>query len=154
MIRARCLTKRYGSLVAENSLSFEVLPGRVTGFLDPNGSGKFTTLRMVLGLDAPSSGSVTVNARPFSHHHRPLRELGALLDAKALQGGRSAYNHLLCLAQASRIPRRRVDEVLERVAMTRAAYKQAGTFSLGMGQRLGTATALLSRCSPCFAEVA
>jgi ABC-2 type transport system ATP-binding protein len=130
-------------MVAVNDLSFEVLPGRVTGFLGPNGSGKSTTLRMVLGLDAPSSGSVTVNGRPYDRHRRPLQEVGALLDAKAIHGGRSAYNHLLCLAQASGIPRRRVDEVLERVGMTSAAHKQAGNFSLGMGQRLGIAAALL-----------
>jgi ABC-2 type transport system ATP-binding protein len=143
MIQARGLTKRYGPVVAVNDLSFEVLPGRVTGFLGPNGSGKSTTLRMVLGLDAPSSGSVTVNGRPYGRHRRPLREVGALLDAKALHGGRSAYNHLLCLAQASGLPRRRVDEVLERVGMTSVAHKQAGGFSLGMGQRLGIAAALL-----------
>src|SRR5207248_9126184 len=143
MIQARGLTKRYGTLVAVNDLSFDVLPGRVTGFLGPNGSGKSTTLRMVLGLDAPTSGSVTVNGRPFGKHRRPLREVGALLDAKALQGGRSAYNHLLCLAQASGLPRRRVDEVLERVGMSSVARKQAGGFSLGMGQRLGIAAALL-----------
>jgi ABC-2 type transport system ATP-binding protein len=143
MIQARGLTKRYGSTVAVNDLSFDVLPGRVTGFLGPNGSGKSTTLRMVLGLDAPTSGTVTVNGRPFSHHRRPLREVGALLDAKALHGGRSAYNHLLCLAQASGLPRRRVDEVLDRVGMSSVAGKQAGGFSLGMGQRLGIAAALL-----------
>src|SRR5947199_3237472 len=143
MIQARGLTKRYGPVVAVNDLSFEVLPGRVTGFLGPNGSGKSTTLRMVLGLDAPSSGSVMVNGRPYEQHRRPLREVGALLDAKAIHGGRSAYNHLLCLAQASGLPRRRVDEVLERVGMTSAAGKQAGNFSLGMGQRLGIAAALL-----------
>jgi ABC-2 type transport system ATP-binding protein len=143
MIQARGLTKRYGSVVAVNDLSFEVLPGRVTGFLGPNGSGKSTTLRMVLGLDAPTTGTVTVNGRPYERHRRPLREVGALLDAKAIHGGRSAYNHLLCLAQASGIPRRRVDEVLERVGMTSVAHKQAGGFSLGMGQRLGIAAALL-----------
>jgi ABC-2 type transport system ATP-binding protein len=143
MIQAQGLTKRYGSVLAVNDLSFEVLPGRVTGFLGPNGAGKSTTLRMVLGLDAPTSGSVTVNGRPYGQHRRPLREVGALLDAKALNGGRSAYNHLLCLAQASGLPRRRVDEVLERVGMTSAAHKQAGGFSLGMGQRLGIAAALL-----------
>ncbi len=143
MIQARGLTKRYGPTVAVNDLSFNVLPGRVTGFLGPNGSGKSTTLRMVLGLDAPSSGSVTVNGRPYGRHRRPLREVGALLDAKALHGGRSAYNHLLCLAQASGLPRRRVDEVLERVGMSGAAHQQAGNFSLGMGQRLGIAAALL-----------
>jgi ABC-2 type transport system ATP-binding protein len=143
MIHAQGLTKRYGSLVAVNDLSFEVLPGRVTGFLGPNGSGKSTTLRMVLGLDAPSSGSVTINGRPYGQHRRPLREVGALLDAKAIHGGRSAYNHLLCLAQASGLPRCRVDEVLERVGMTSAAHKRAGNFSLGMGQRLGIAAALL-----------
>jgi len=130
-------------MVAVNDLSFDVLPGRVTGFLGPNGSGKSTTLRMVLGLDAPTAGSVTVNGRPFGRHRRPLREVGALLDAKALHGGRSAYNHLLCLAQASGLPRRRIDEVLERVGMTSVAHRHAGGFSLGMGQRLGIAAALL-----------
>jgi ABC-2 type transport system ATP-binding protein len=143
MIQARGLTKRYGATVAVNDLSFEVLPGRVTGFLGPNGSGKSTTLRMVMGLDAPSSGSVTVNGRPFRRHRRPLHEVGALLDAKALHGGRSAYNHLLSLSQANGLPRRRVDEVLERVGMSSVAHKQAGGFSLGMGQRLGIAAALL-----------
>src|ERR671932_1986491 len=143
IIQTRGLTKRYGSTVAVNDLSFDVLPGRVTGFLGPNGSGKSTTLRMVLGLDAPTAGTVTVNGRPFGRHRRPLREVGALLDAKALHGGRSAYNHLLCLAQASGLPRRRVDEVLERVGMNSVAHKQAGGFSLGMGQRLGIAAALL-----------
>jgi ABC-2 type transport system ATP-binding protein len=143
MIQARGLTKRYGSTVAVDNLSFDVLPGRVTGFLGPNGSGKSTTLRMVLGLDAPSAGSVTINGRPYGQHRRPLQEIGALLDAKAIHGGRSAYNHLLCLAQASGIPRSRVGEVLERVGMSSVAHKQAGNFSLGMGQRLGIAAALL-----------
>src|SRR5438270_13411941 len=122
MIQARGLTNRYGPVVAVNELSFEVLPGRVTGFLGPNGSGKSTTLRMVLGLDAPTSGSVTVNGRPYDQHRRPLREVGALLDAKALHGGRSAYNHLLSLAQATGIPRSRADELQEPVGMNSESH--------------------------------
>src|SRR5438270_5393301 len=143
MIQARGLTKRYGSMVAVNDLSFEVLPGRVTGFLGPNGSGKSTTMRMVLGLDAPSAGSVTVNGRPYAEYRRPLFEVGALLEAKAMHGGRSAYNHLLCLAQSNGIGRSRVDEVLDAVGLRSVARKRSGGFSLGMGQRLGIAAALL-----------
>lgn len=143
MIEARSLTKRYGGTLAVDDLSFDVLPGRVTGFLGPNGAGKSTTLRMVMGLDNPTTGTVTVGGRPYDQHRRPLYEVGALLEAKAIHGGRSAYNHLLCLAQSNGIPRRRVGEALERVGLTGVARKRAGGFSLGMGQRLGIAAALL-----------
>jgi ABC-2 type transport system ATP-binding protein len=122
-----------------------VLPGRVTGFLGPNGAGKSTTMRMILGLDRPQHGTTTVRGRPYTGSGRPLREVGALLDAKALHGGRSAYNHLLCLAQSNGIGRRRVDEVIEMVGLHDVAAKRAGGFSLGMGQRLGVASALLGR---------
>ena len=143
MIEARHLSKRYGDVVAVGDLSFEVGPGRVTGFLGPNGAGKSTTMRLILGLDAPTGGSVTVNGRPYREHQLPMFEVGALLEAKSVHGGRSAYNHLLCLAQTNGIPRRRVDEVLDIVGLTGVARKRAGTFSLGMSQRLGIATALL-----------
>jgi ABC-2 type transport system ATP-binding protein len=143
MIEARGLTKRYGSTLAVDDLSFTVQPGVVTGFLGPNGAGKSTTMRMALGLDVPTSGSVTVNGTPYAEHRWPLREVGALLDAKAIHGGRSAYHHLLCVAQSNRLPRRRVDDVLELVGLTSVAKKRSKGFSLGMGQRLGIATALL-----------
>ena len=143
MIEARSLSKRYGGTLAVDNLSFTVEPGRVTGFLGPNGAGKTTTMRMILGLDRPTSGSVTVNGRPFAELACPMREVGALLDAKAVHGGRSAYSHLLCLAQASNLPRRRVDEVLGLVGLSDVAGKRSGGFSLGMGQRLGIAAALL-----------
>ena len=143
MITAHHLTKRYGTTLAVNDLSFDVLPGRVTGFLGPNGAGKSTTMRMIMGLDAPATGEVTVNGTHYRSHDRPLREVGALLDARAFQGGRSAYNHLLFLAHSNRIPRRRVDEVLDIVGLTGVAHKRAGGFSMGMGQRLGIAAALL-----------
>jgi ABC-2 type transport system ATP-binding protein len=143
MITARHLTKRYGTTLAVDDLSFDVLPGRVTGFLGPNGAGKSTTMRMMMGLDAPTTGDVTLNGTPYRSHNRPLREVGALLDARAFQGGRSAYNHLLFLAHSNRIPRRRVDEVLDIVGLTGVAHKRAGGFSMGMGQRLGIAAALL-----------
>ncbi|HTJ35863.1 MAG TPA: ATP-binding cassette domain-containing protein [Dactylosporangium sp.] len=143
MIEAVGLTKRYGERVAVDRLSFTVRPGQVTGFLGPNGAGKSTTMRMILGLDAPSAGSVTVNGRPFASLNNPMREVGALLDAKAIHGGRSAYNHLLCLAQSNNLPRRRVDEVLDIVGLTGVARKRSKGFSLGMGQRLGIASALL-----------
>jgi ABC-2 type transport system ATP-binding protein len=143
MIEAVGLTKRYGERVAVDRLSFTVRPGQVTGFLGPNGAGKSTTMRMILGLDAPSAGSVTVNGRPFVSLNNPMREVGALLDAKAIHGGRSAYNHLLCLAQSNNLPRRRVDEVLDIVGLTGVARKRSKGFSLGMGQRLGIASALL-----------
>jgi ABC-2 type transport system ATP-binding protein len=143
VIEAHGLTKRYGTTLAVDDLSFEVQPGRVTGFLGPNGAGKSTTLRLILGLDAPTKGSVSVGGRPFGEHVRPLFDVGALLDAKAIHGGRTAYNHLLCLAQSNGIGRRRVDEVLELVGLTSVAKKRAGGFSLGMSQRLGIAAALL-----------
>ncbi len=143
MIEARGLSKRYGSTVAVDDLSFEVEEGRVTGFLGPNGAGKSTTLRMVMGLDAPSGGSVTIDGHPYRDLQRPLFEVGAMLEAKAIHDGRSAYNHLLCLAKSNGIPRRRVEEVLEIVGLTSVARKRAGLFSLGMGQRLGIGVALL-----------
>ena len=143
MIEAVGLTKRYGDTLAVDDLSFTVPPGHVTGFLGPNGAGKSTTMRMILGLDAPTAGKVTVNGRPYARFRRPLREIGALLEAKAVHGGRSAYNHLLCLALSNGIDRSRVDEVLELVGLQQVARKRVGGFSLGMGQRLGIASALL-----------
>ncbi|WP_432836022.1 ABC transporter ATP-binding protein [Dactylosporangium sp. CA-092794] len=143
MIEAVGLTKRYGERIAVDRLSFTVRPGQVTGFLGPNGAGKSTTMRMIVGLDAPTEGTVTVNGRPFARLDNPMREVGALLDAKAIHGGRSAYNHLLCLAQSNNLPRGRVDEVLEIVGLTGVARKRSNGFSLGMGQRLGIAAALL-----------
>jgi ABC-2 type transport system ATP-binding protein len=143
VIEASGLSKRYGSTLAVDDLSFEVLPGQVTGFLGPNGAGKSTTLRMVLGLDAPTGGSVTIDGRPYSTLRRPLFEVGAMLEAKAIHEGRTAYNHLLCLAQSNGISRKRVDEVLEIVGLTSVANRRVGLFSLGMGQRLGIGAALL-----------
>ncbi|MCF2531416.1 ATP-binding cassette domain-containing protein [Yinghuangia sp. KLBMP8922] len=143
MIEAQGLTKRYGNKLAVDQLSFQVRPGTVTGFLGPNGAGKSTTMRMILGLDSPTAGNVLVNGRPYEYLSAPLREVGALLDAKAMHGGRSAYNHLLCLAQSNGIPRRRVDDVLNMVGITAVAKKRTKGFSLGMGQRLGIASALL-----------
>jgi ABC-2 type transport system ATP-binding protein len=143
MIEAVGLSKRYGDKLAVDQLSFSVKPGQVTGFLGPNGAGKSTTMRMILGLDAPTSGSVTVNGKPFHQAAYPLREVGALLDAKAVHGGRSAYNHLLCLAQTNNLPKKRVDEVLGLVGLQAVAKKRSKGFSLGMGQRLGIAAALL-----------
>jgi len=143
MIEARGLTKRFGDKLAVDQLSFTIEPGRITGFLGPNGAGKTTTMRLILGLDHPTGGSVSVNGREFSHSANPMREVGALLDAKAMHGGRSAYNHLLCLAQTNGLPRRRVGEVLDLVGLTEVAGKRSKGFSLGMGQRLGIAAALL-----------
>ena len=143
MIEARSLTKRYGQTMAVDQLSFDVRPGQVTGFLGPNGSGKSTTMRMILGLDAPTSGAAVVNGRPYVESPWPLREVGALLEAKAFHPGRSAANHLLALAQTNDIPRTRVDEVLELVGLTSVARRRAGAFSMGMGQRMGIAAALL-----------
>ncbi len=143
MIEAIGLSKRYGATVAVDDLSFTVPPGQVTGFLGPNGAGKSTTMRLILGLDAPSAGSVTVNRRPYAAFRRPLFEVGALLDARAMHGGRSAYNHLLCLALSNGIGRARVERVLDLVGLRRVAHKRAGGFSLGMAQRLGIAAALL-----------
>jgi ABC-2 type transport system ATP-binding protein len=143
MIEAHGLTKRYGDKLAVDDLTFTVRPGVVTGFLGPNGAGKSTTMRMILGLDTPTRGSVTVNGRPYREHAAPLHEVGALLDARSVHPGRSACNHLLALAQTSGIPRSRVDEVVEAVGLAGVARKRAGGFSLGMGQRLGIAAALL-----------
>jgi ABC-2 type transport system ATP-binding protein len=143
LIEARGLTKRYGDKVAVDDLTFTVRPGIVTGFLGPNGAGKSTTMRLILGLDAPTRGSVTVNGRPYREHPAPLRELGALLEARSVHPGRSAYHHLLALAHTSGIRRSRVDEVIDAVGLREVARRRAGRFSLGMGQRLGIATALL-----------
>jgi ABC-2 type transport system ATP-binding protein len=142
-IEVRGLSKRYGKKVAVDDLSFEVHPGQVTGFLGPNGAGKSTTLRMILGLDAPTSGSALIHGRPFAAHHRPLFEVGALLDPKSFHPGRSARNHLSVLALANGIDRTQVDVVLDLVGLMSVATKRAGGFSLGMGQRLGIAAALL-----------
>jgi ABC-2 type transport system ATP-binding protein len=143
MIDAQQLTKRYGEKTAVDGLDFTVKPGTVTGFLGPNGAGKSTTMRMVVGLDAPTSGSVTVNGHRYARHQAPLQEVGALLEAKSVHPGRSAYNHLRALALTHGIPRRRVDEVVELAGLGSVAKKRAGAFSLGMGQRLGIAAALL-----------
>ncbi|MFI9642474.1 ABC transporter ATP-binding protein [Micromonospora sp. NPDC051925] len=143
MIDVTDLSKRYGDKVAVDSLTFQVRPGIVTGFLGPNGAGKSTTMRMILGLDAPTTGTVTVNGRRYADHPAPLREIGALLEAKAVHTGRSARNHLLAMAATTGIGRRRVDEVIDLVGLHEVAGKRAGGFSLGMGQRLGIAAALL-----------
>ncbi|MGF1425738.1 ABC transporter ATP-binding protein [Kitasatospora sp. LaBMicrA B282] len=143
MIEAQQLTKRYGEKTAVDRLDFTVKPGVVTGFLGPNGAGKSTTMRMIVGLDAPSAGSVTVNGRRYAEHGAPLQEVGALLEAKSIHPGRSAFNHLNTLALTHGIPRRRVDEVIELTGLQSVARKRAGAFSLGMGQRLGIAAALL-----------
>ncbi|WP_225802939.1 ABC transporter ATP-binding protein [Streptomyces sp. NK15101] len=143
MIEVRELTKRYGATTAVDALTFTVRPGRVTGFLGPNGSGKSTTLRMVLGLHTPTSGSVTVDGRPFTDRPRGLRHVGALLDAGDVHGGRTARAHLAVLARGNRIPLSRVDEVLEEVGLAGAARRRIGGYSLGMRQRLGIAGALL-----------
>ena len=143
MIEARRLTKRYGSTAAVDDLSFTIRPGMVTGFLGPNGAGKTTTMRLILGLDRPTAGTVTINGRTHPRLPSPMHEVGALLDARAVHGGRSARNHLLCLAQTNGIPVRRVDEVLGLVGLSDVAAKRSRGFSLGMSQRLGIATALL-----------
>jgi ABC-2 type transport system ATP-binding protein len=143
MIEAISLTKRYAATLAVDNLTFTVPPGQVTGFLGPNGAGKSTTMRLILGLDAPTAGSVTVNGKPYTGYRRPLLEVGALLEAKAVHGGRSAYNHLKCLALSNGISRPRVERVLDQVGLRAVARKRAGGFSLGMGQRLGIAAALL-----------
>jgi ABC-2 type transport system ATP-binding protein len=143
MIEAQGLTKRYGSTVAVDRLSFEVRPGVVTGFLGPNGSGKSTTMRMILGLDRPDGGQVRVGGRPYRRLPWPLREVGALLEARAYHPGRRARTHLAALAASNDIPRSRIDDVLDLVGLTSAAGRRAGTFSLGMAQRLGIAAALL-----------
>ena len=143
MIEAIHLTKRYGATVAVDDLSFQIKPGQVTGFLGPNGAGKTTTMRMITGLDAPTAGSVTLNGEAYRDLAAPLTEVGALLDAKALHGGRSACNHLRVLAASNGLPDSRVDEVLRIVGLRDVAARRAGGFSLGMGQRLGIAAALL-----------
>ncbi|GGL33882.1 ABC transporter ATP-binding protein [Planomonospora parontospora] len=143
MIRIDGLTKRFGGRTAVDGLSFTVESGRVTGFLGPNGAGKSTTMRMILGLDRPDAGSVTVNGRDYVGMARPMHEVGALLDARALHPRRTARDHLLCIARTNGIPGGRVDEVLELVGLESVARKRAGDFSLGMSQRLGIAVALL-----------
>jgi ABC-2 type transport system ATP-binding protein len=143
MIEALQLTKRYGEKTAVDHLDFTVRPGSVTGFLGPNGAGKSTTMRMIIGLDAPTSGTVRVNGRRYARHGAPLQEVGALLEAKSIHPGRSAFDHLLAQAHTHGIPRRRVNEVIELAGLQSVAKKRAGGFSLGMGQRLGIAAALL-----------
>src|SRR6516164_5958983 len=143
MIEARELTKDYGDKRAVEALSFTVQPGVVTGFLGPNGSGKSTTMRLILGLDAPTKGDVTVNGKHYRDHAAPLYEVGALLEAKSVHTGRSARNHLLALAQTHGISKQRVDDLIDLVGLHDVAKQRAGKFSLGMGQRLGIATALL-----------
>jgi ABC-2 type transport system ATP-binding protein len=143
MIEIRALSKRYGDTLAVDDLSFTVRPGHVTGFLGPNGAGKSTTMRMLVGLDHPSAGTATVGGRRYRDHPAPLREVGALLEAKSVHKGRSARNHLLALAQTHGIPARRVDEVLAMVGLESVGRRRAGGFSLGMAQRLGIAAALL-----------
>jgi ABC-2 type transport system ATP-binding protein len=144
MIEVHELTKRYGQKTAVDGLTFSVKPGIVTGFLGPNGAGKSTTMRMILGLDKPTSGTATVNGRSYTEHHAPLREVGALLEARAVHTGRSAFNHLRAMAATNGIPRARVDEVIDLVGLREVARRRAGGFSLGMGQRLGIASALLA----------
>ena len=143
MIEAQDLTKRYGDKVAVDHLSFQVEPGRVTGFLGPNGAGKSTTMRLVLGLDRPHEGRAAINGKRYADLAQPLRTVGALLEAKAMHPGRSARNHLLCLAQTQGLAPRRVDEVIGLAGLGAVARRRAGGFSLGMGQRLGIAAALL-----------
>lgn len=143
MIDVRGVTKRYGDKVALDGVTFSVRPGIVTGFVGPNGAGKSTLMRLVIGLDAPSAGTVTVNGRAYRDHAAPLHEVGAMLEARAIHPGRSATNHLLAMAQTHGIPRTRVDEVIDAVGLREVARRRVGTFSLGMFQRLGIAAALL-----------
>jgi ABC-2 type transport system ATP-binding protein len=143
MITAENLTKTYGPKTAVDDISFSVWPGQVTGFLGPNGAGKSTTMRMIVGLDRPTRGTVTVNGRPYDRHESPLTEVGALLEAKAVHTGRSAANHLRAVAATHGFGRRRVEEVIEMTGLQSVAGKRVGGFSLGMGQRLGIAVALL-----------
>lgn len=143
MIEARGLTKKYGDRTAVDGISFTVQPGRVTGFLGPNGAGKSTTMRMLLGLDRPTAGTITVHGRSYADFPAPLRQVGALLEARALHPGRSARDHLRWMAASNGLPVRRVDEVLDLVGLTDVAGQRVGRFSLGMGQRLGIAVALL-----------
>jgi ABC-2 type transport system ATP-binding protein len=143
MIEAHDLTKRYGDKTAVDGVTFTVRPGKVTGFLGPNGAGKSTTMRMIVGLDRPTRGTVTVQGKPYAAHRAPLREVGVLLDASAVHSGRSAYHHLLAMAATHRIPRSRVQEVISMTGLEQVAHRRVGGFSLGMGQRLGLAAALL-----------
>jgi ABC-2 type transport system ATP-binding protein len=143
MIEIEHVSKRYGEKLAVDDISFVVKPGTVTGFLGPNGAGKSTTMRMIVGLDEPNAGTIRVNGRTYRDFHAPLHEVGALLEARAIHTGRSAYNHLLAMAQTHGIGRARVEEVIELVGLGSVARKRAGGFSLGMGQRLGIASALL-----------
>ena len=143
MIEARALTKKFGDTLAVDDLSFDITPGIITGFLGPNGAGKSTTMRMILGLDNPTSGTVSVAGRSYRHLPAPMHEVGALLDAKAVHGGRTARQHLRWLAQAGGVPTKQVDEALEAVGLTEVANRKVGGFSLGMSQRLGIAGALL-----------
>ncbi len=143
MIDVRGLTKRYGDKLAVDGLTFTVAPGVITGFLGPNGAGKSTTMRLILGLDRPTSGTATVNGKHYADLGAPLREVGAMLEARAVHTGRSGYNHLLALAQTHGIGRARVREVIDMVGLGQVADKRVGSFSLGMGQRLGVAAALL-----------
>ncbi|MFE0177225.1 ABC transporter ATP-binding protein [Streptomyces sp. NPDC059002] len=143
MITLNGVTKRYGDKAAVNDLSLEIKPGKVTGFLGPNGAGKSTTMRMILGLDEPTSGQALINGKPYSALRHPLSEVGALLDAKAGHPGRTAYHHLLGLARSNGIPAKRVAEVLDIVGLSEVKNKRIGSFSLGMGQRLGIAVALI-----------
>lgn len=143
MIEATSLTKKYGATTAVNAMSFTVHPGKVTGFLGPNGAGKSTTMRMIVGLDHPTAGTVTVNGRAYAQHRAPLTEVGVLLDAKAVHTGRTAYQHLRAMAATHGIGRSRVDEVIEMTGLGPVARKRVGGFSLGMGQRLGIASAML-----------
>jgi ABC-2 type transport system ATP-binding protein len=144
LIEASGLTKDYGDKRAVDGLTFTVEPGIVTGFLGPNGSGKSTTMRLILGLDRPTAGEVTVNGKRYRDFPAPLHEVGALLEARAVHTGRSAYNHLLALAQTHGVPKPRVDELIDRVGLAEVARKRVGKFSLGMGQRLGIAAAMLA----------
>jgi ABC-2 type transport system ATP-binding protein len=143
MIKANRLTKIFGNQIAVNNISFDIQPGRVTGFLGPNGAGKSTTLRMMMDLDRPTSGSVTINGLAYRDLPNPMRCIGALLDARALDGGRTARRHLSWLAHAGNIPQARIDEVLNLAGLLDVADKKVGGFSLGMHQRLGIAAALL-----------
>jgi ABC-2 type transport system ATP-binding protein len=143
MIEIENISKRYGDKLAVDDISFVVKPGTVTGFLGPNGAGKSTTMRMIVGLDAPTAGTIRVNGDTYRNFQAPLHEVGALLEARAIHTGRSAYNHLLAMAQTHGIGRARVEEVVELVGLRSVARKRAGAFSMGMGQRLGIASALL-----------
>ena len=147
MIEAHDLTKHYGNKLAVDHLSFRVEPGKVTGFLGPNGAGKSTTMRLVLGLDRPDTGTATINGRRYAQLAQPLRTVGALLESRSLHAGRSAYNHLLFLAQTQGLPPRRVDEVLALVGLTEVARRRTGGYSLGMTQRVGLAAAMLGNPS-------